>query len=373
MTILSLTEKFAVWVGIWHKHYDTEADRAIAFENFVRNDEAYESHNAKMKSWTLGHNEFSDLSWEEFSEYYLGLARRPLDDKERQFDYSLNTTNLAAELDWVQKGAVTPVKNQGRCGSCWTFSTTGAVEGAYQIATGRLLSFSEQELVSCSHHGGNGCKGGLPYLAFEWLETNALCSEADYPYTSGGGSNGVCKTSCAGRAKVGGLKEVPRADENALMAALNIGPVAVAIEADKSAFQGYRGGVLDNPACGQQLDHAVLLVAYGNDGKDYWKIKNSWGPSWGEGGYIRFVRGKNQCGLASMASYPTGVVAVGPTPSPPGPTPPTPPPIPTPMVCCWGGCEGNCFEGWCTSEHRCVHDCAGSWCPDYHRGNITIV
>merc|ERR1711862_1057848 len=125
--------------------------------------------------------------------------------------------NLAAELDWVQKGAVTPVKNQGQCGSCWTFSTTGAVEGAYQIATGTLLSFSEQELVSCSHHGGNGCKGGLPYLAFEWLETNALCSEADYPYTSGGG-----------------LKHVPRADENALMAAPNIGPVAIGIEADKS-------------------------------------------------------------------------------------------------------------------------------------------
>jgi len=335
MAIVAMTEKFAVWAAMWHKHYDSAADRAIAFENFVKNDEVYTSHNAQMKSWTLGHNEFSDLSWEQFSNQRLGLARRPLDNV--KYDYSLlNATYLAAELDWVQKGAVTPVKNQGQCGSCWTFSTTGAVEGAYQISTGTLLSFSEQELVSCSHHGGNGCKGGLPYLAFEWLETNALCLEADYPYTSGGGSNGYCRTSCAGKAKVGGLQHVPKADENALMAALNIGPVAIAIEADKSAFQGYHGGVLDNPACGQQLDHAVLLVAYGTQGKDYWKIKNSWGPSWGEGGYIRFVRGQNQCGLASDASYPTGVVAVGPTPTPPGPVPPGPVP-PTP------GCHGRCM------------------------------
>jgi len=354
MTIVTMTEKFAVWVGMWHKHYDTEADRAIAFENFVKNDEAYDSHNAKMKSWTLGHNEFSDLSWEQFSRQHLGLAT-PLDDKEMKFDFSLlNATNLAAELDWVAKGAVTPVKNQASCGSCWTFSTTGAVEGAFQIATGVLLSFSEQELVSCSHEGGNGCQGGLPYKAVEWIEDHPLCLEADYPYTSGGGSNGVCKTSCAGKAKVGGVYNVPRS-ETALMAALNKGPVSIAIEADKRAFQGYRGGVLDNSACGTQLDHAVLLVAYGTDGKDYWKIKNSWGPSWGEGGYIRFVRGKNQCGLTGMACYPTGVTAVGPIP---GPSPPGPVPPPAPAKPCWFDFEcpcGKCVKTDIWKQGECSH------------------
>jgi len=351
MTILSLTEKFAVWVGVWHKHYDTEADRAIAFENFVRNDEAYESHNAKMKSWTLGHNEFSDLNWEQFSSRYLGFAG-PLDDTSKKFDYSLlNASYLAAELDWVAKGAVTPVKNQASCGSCWTFSTTGAVEGAFAIATGTLLSLSEQQLVSCSHQGGYGCQGGWASRAIEWIEDHPLCTEADYPYTSGGGSNGVCKSSCAGKVKTGGVYSVPRS-ETALMAALNKGPVSIAIEADKRAFQGYHGGILDNPACGTQLDHAVLLVAYGTDGKDYWKIKNSWGPGWGEGGYIRFVRGSNQCGLAGEACYPTGVVAVGPTPTPPGPVPPGPvPPGPVPPT---PGCHGKCmWNSDCSAGEYC--------------------
>jgi len=354
MSVGAMTEKFAVWAAMWNKQYPTEGDRAIAFQNFVINDEAYESHNAAKKSWTLGHNEFSDLSWEQFSSQHLGLAL-PVDVQEMKTDFSLlNATNLAAELDWVAKGAVTPVKNQARCGSCWTFSTTGAVEGAFQIATGVLLSLSEQELVSCSHEGGNGCQGGLPYKAVEWIEDHPLCLESDYPYTSGGGSNGVCKTSCAGKVKVGGVYNVPR-DERALMAALNRGPVSIAIEADRRAFQGYRGGVLDNSACGTQLDHAVLLVAYGTDGKDYWKIKNSWGPSWGEGGYIRFVRGKNQCGLTGMACYPTGATAVGPIP---GPSPPGPGPAPTPAKPCWFDFEcpcGKCVKNNIWEKGECSH------------------
>merc|ERR1712110_1327984 len=177
------------------------------------------------------------------------------------------------------------------------------------------------------------------------------------------------KTSCAGKVKTGGVYNVPRS-ETALMAALNKGPVSIAIEADKSAFQGYRGGILDNPACGTQLDHAVLLVTYGTEGKDYWKIKNSWGPRWGEGGYIRFVRGSNQCGLLGEACYPTGVVAVGPTPpsptppTPPSPTPPTPP-TPGGGKCCWGGCSGSCARGGlcAQSEGACVQRCSGDWCP----------
>jgi C1A family cysteine protease len=313
-----LSEKFASWILRFEKHYESEGDRALAFQNFVQNDEMYASHNAKKLSWTLGHNEFSDLTWEQFSRSRLGLSGV---FEKTNVDYSLlNATNLATSVDWVEKGAVTPVKNQGSCGSCWTFSTTGAMEGAYYLKYGNLLSFSEQQIVSCSKYGGNGCNGGLPTRAITWLETNALCLEDDYPYKSGGSfsHNQPCHT-CAGYVKADGVYNVPTS-ESALMAALQKGPVSIAIEADKSAFQGYSGGVLDNTACGQQLDHAVLLVGAGTDattGKDYWKIKNSWGSGWGEKGYIRFVRGKNQCGLDGMACYPTGVEKITPAPTPP--------------------------------------------------------
>jgi C1A family cysteine protease len=241
----------------------------------------------------------------------------------------INATVTADSLDWSTKGAVTPVKNQAQCGSCWAFSTTGSLEGAFQIAGNPLTSLSEQDLVSCdnSAHGGTdqGCNGGLMDNAFKWIEKNGICTEAAYPYTSGGGSSGTCKTSCAKAVTLTGFTDVP--NEGAMLAALAKGPVSVAIEADKSAFQLYKGGVLDNAKCGKKLDHGVLAIGYGTDsGKGYYKVKNSWGASWGESGYIRMVQGKDQCGIADSASYPTGAKAMGPGPGPasgpaPGPSP----------------------------------------------------
>jgi len=160
--------------------------------------------------------------------------------------------------------------------------------------------------------------------AFKFVEKNGISSEADYPYTSGYGVTGSCKSRLEHRAAVTikDYTDVPSGDENALKTAASKQPVAVAIEADRGAFQFYRGGILDNPGCGKQLDHGVLLVGYGTDsGKDYWKVKNSWGASWGEQGYIRMVRNKNQCGISNMASYPTGAEAA---PPPALPTPPPP-------------------------------------------------
>jgi len=210
-----------------------------------------------------------------------------------------------------------------RCGSCWAFSTTGAVEGAYFLAQNKLLSFSEQQLVSCDHNGDQGCNGGLMDNAFEYIEKSGISLESEYPYTSGGGVTGSCITSMVKPvATITGFTDVPSRDEKALLAAIEKQPVSVAIEADKSAFQLYKSGVLDSTACGTQLDHGVLAVGYGTDaGMNYYKVKNSWGAAWGENGYLRMVRDKNMCGIAMQPSYPTGAKPMGPSP----PTPPGPP------------------------------------------------
>merc|ERR1712087_218529 len=167
--------------------------------------------------------------------------------------------------------------------------------------------------------------GGLMDNAFEWIESgNKLCTEEDYPYTSGSGVTGSCKSTCTGVVSIKSHKDVPEMDEDALKSAVAQQPVSIAIEADKSAFQLYKSGILDSSSCGTNLDHGVLLVGYGTEGKDYWKVKNSWGSTWGEEGYIRMVRGKNMCGIAMSASYPKGAKMVGPSPPSPSPSPPSP-------------------------------------------------
>jgi len=188
--------------------------------------------------------------------------------------------------------------------------------------------------------------------AFEWITSaGGLCTEESYPYTSGSGITGTCKKGCSPAVTVTGHTDVPKEDEDALKSAVARQPVSVAIEADKSAFQLYKSGVLDSSGCGTALDHGVLVVGYGTDSassKDYWKVKNSWGATWGEEGYLRMVRGKNMCGIALSASYPTGAKAVGPSPPSPGPSPsppsPTPPAPSTHYEDPSGGCQTDEIE-----------------------------
>jgi len=314
------TSLFFKWKYAHGKSYTHAAAERKAFETFCANDDIIAAHNAKQFSYTLDHNEFSDLTADEFFTGRLGynaslrapptagVVARPL--------HAASAATLPDAVDWVASGAVTSVKNQGQCGSCWSFSAAGAIEGAYAIASGTLESLSEEDLVQCDTTD-NGCNGGLMDNAFKWVETHGIATLADYPYTSATarGTRGTCDTSKEANAvvTVSGYTDVSPGDEDALRSAVAQQPVSIAIEADKSAFQLYSSGVLDSDACGTQLDHGVLLVGYGTDdatGKDYWKVKNSWGPTWGESGYIRMVRGKNMCGVASQPSYPTGASAM---------------------------------------------------------------
>jgi len=266
-----------------------------------------EVHNKGDSSYKLGENAFTHMTWSEFREHFnIGLALPNL--RKGSGAYATAKTGNADAIDWVEKGSVTNVKNQGGCGSCWAFSTTGAIEGAYQQKTGSLKEFSEQQLVDCDQVDA-GCNGGLMDQAFDWVKGNGgLCSEADYPYTSGdSAAAGQCSSSCAvdSASAPTGFVDVKPKDVGALETALNVGPVSVAV-AVNSNFQMYTSGVFDG-RCGFQLNHGVLTVGYGTDaGQDFWKVKNSWGADWGEDGYIRLVKdSSDECKIMDAASYPT--------------------------------------------------------------------
>jgi len=296
---------FIAHVQRYNKKYEGAEAFFKRFHIFKENLAYIQSENAKNQSFSLGLNEFADMTKQEFFSTHTGLMQRPAGLKSRNvLTAAPGAKPNPSGVDWRTKQAVTPIKNQGQCGSCWAFSTTGAVEGAWvAFGKGTLPNLSEQQLVDCAGDSGNmGCNGGLMDYAFTWLQDNAAATQAEYPY------KGYDQT-CAGPAaqdtyKTTGYTDVQSGSEPALERAVTAQPTSVAIEADQSAFQFYSGGVF-TAACGQQLDHGVLAVGYDQAGSQkYWIIKNSWGTSWGEQGYMRMVRGKNQCGVNNMASFP---------------------------------------------------------------------
>merc|ERR1712166_311470 len=266
----------------------------------------HNANHADKLGYTVGINEFADMTNAEFKRTMTGLnaLQNKVQDK-----IKILPEATATSVDWTTKNAVTPIKNQGQCGSCWAFSTTGSVEGINAISTGKLQSFSEQELVSCAgSYGNQGCNGGLMDDGFKYIKAKGHVLESKYKYT---GKTGKCTSSKTENpaVKVNGYHDVKANSESQLMAAVQQQPVSVAIEADQSGFQFYKSGVFSGK-CGTNLDHGVLAVGYGTDGgKDYWKVKNSWGASWGQKGYIMLARNvkskKGQCGIASQPSYPT--------------------------------------------------------------------
>ncbi|XP_068659884.1 senescence-specific cysteine protease SAG39-like [Aristolochia californica] len=307
----SMVKRHGEWIAKYGRVYKDTAEKERRFKIFADNVQLVEAFNSDGgNNYRLSVNEFADLTNEEFRASRNGFRPSLRDTSSSLFRYE-NVTAVPSTVDWRKKGAVTPVKDQGQCGCCWAFSAVAAMEGATKLSTGKLVSLSEQELVDCDTRGvDQGCNGGLMDDAFKFiLHNGGLTTETTYPYE---GVDGKCnsKKEASSAAKISGFEDVPENSESALLKAAANQPVSVAIDAGGIPFQLYSGGVFTGP-CGTSLDHGVTVVGYGttSDGTMYWLVKNSWGSSWGEDGYIRMQRNvdakEGLCGIAMEASYPT--------------------------------------------------------------------
>lgn len=304
-----LQQHFLGFINKFEKRYGAQ-EFQHRYAVFKKNLAIVDQMNAHMEDGaTYGITKFSDLTPEEFKATYLpqDFEHCPFAHLPHKVAPKIQVKDLPESFDWVSKGAVTDVKNQGACGSCWSFSTTGNIEGQMFLKHGKLVSLSEQNLVDCDHHCtdnvcDSGCQGGLQWNAFEYIIGNGgIDTEESYPYQ---GVDGTCKYNPANSAAKLSNWTTVSSDEDQMAAWLyNNGPIAISLNAEWMQF--YVGGISDPLFCNSKhLDHAVLLVGFGK-GKtilghetNYWLIKNSWGSHWGEKGYLKIVRGTNKCGLA---------------------------------------------------------------------------
>ncbi|XP_045612363.1 procathepsin L isoform X2 [Procambarus clarkii] len=302
------------------KKYETDVEDSFRLKIFMENKHKIAAHNklysTGQKSYKLRMNKYGDMLHSEFVSTmngfhwnHTGSYRSNRLYTGANFIEPDDDVVLPKSVDWREKGAVTPVKDQGQCGSCWSFSATGSLEGQHFRQTGKLVSLSEQNLIDCStKYGNNGCNGGLMDYAFQYIKDNGgIDTEKSYPYDA---EDENCRYNPReSGAEDTGFVDVREGSEMALKKAIaTVGPVSVAIDAAHDSFQFYHDGVYNEPECSsEQLDHGVLAVGYGTaeDGTDYWLVKNSWGTSWGDEGYIKMIRNHhNQCGIASAASFP---------------------------------------------------------------------
>jgi len=295
-----VTDAFGKFMTDYSKTYDTIEEYAKRLTIFADNMENVAKMNAEHVlingEAVYGVTKFSDLTAAEFKKFYLGYV--PSNNTAPRVQPSFDGP-IANDIDWVSKGAVTPVKDQGRCGSCWAFSATAAIESYAQLAGKGLKVLSAQQINSCDKRDG-GCNGGNTETAYEYVKgAGGIELDSDYPYTSGGGSTGSCKFNSGKVAiSITGYKSISRG-ESALKSGMNEGPLSLCLAA--SSWQSYRGGILSK--CDNQVDHCVQGTGY--SGSSYWKIRNSWGTGWGESGFIRLAQGSDLCKVSDDATYPT--------------------------------------------------------------------
>ncbi|XP_075226652.1 cathepsin L-like peptidase [Lycorma delicatula] len=313
-----IREEWSTFKLQYKKHYGSETEERFRMKIFMDNKNKIAKHNARFEknqtSFKLALNTYSDMLHHEFINVMNGFNNTMNEElRKRQKNKApvfmkLANVQVPDFVDWRNDGAVTPIKNQGPCGSCWAFSATGSVEGQHFRQTQNLVSLSEQNLIDCSRgYGNDGCEGGVIDAAFQYIvDNNGIDTEESYPYEA---RDGPCRfNSDTVGATITSYYNLPQGDEETLKQVVAaIGPVSVAIDAGLQSFQSYGSGVYYDPECSSQsLNHGVLVIGYGttDDGTDYWLVKNSWGTSWGESGYIRMARNRdNNCGIATAGSY----------------------------------------------------------------------
>lgn len=381
-----VTALYEEWLVKHGKAYNALEEKAKRFGIFKDNLRYIDDHNSiANQTYKLGLNRFADLTNREYRSMYLGTR---IDGKFRKLSKSYSDRylpkagdSLPDSIDWREKGAVVPIKNQGGCGSCWAFSAVSAVEAINAIVNGNLISLSEQQLVDCDRLFNEGCNGGLMDPAFEFITKNGgIDSEEDYPYR---GRDGTCDPYRVNAkvVNISGYEDVPENNEGALKKAVASQVVSAPISVGGIHFQLYESGIFTGK-CGTsaELDHGVSIVGYGSEnGLDYWIVRNSWDTNWGEKGYMRLQRNvpeaEGHCAIASQPSYP---IKNGPNPPNPGPSPPSKPPTfcdamnecPAGSTCCcisivhffddfceiWGCCPSE--DAVCCEDHTscCPHD-----------------
>jgi len=311
----SLTEEdyksqFLSFIQKYSKSYDSE-EFGKRYKIFKDNLDFIEKHNNKIPkaSFTVGVNKFADLTVEEFSDMYLGFRadskRKKMPSPPLQLDFAPPTS-----FDWRDYNAATFIKDQGQCGSCWSFSTTGAIEGVWAVVKNNLTSFSEQNIIDCSWgipYNNTGCDGGDMRSAMDYVIANkGIDTEDSYPYEDyNGGDQEACTYNPKDSfARITSYYEVISGNETDLEVATLKAPVSVAIDASQQSFQTYTFGIYSDGGCQSDmnsLDHGVLVVGYDN-GDGFWIVKNSWGEDWGDMGYIMMEKGDNMCGIATYAT-----------------------------------------------------------------------